>query len=91
MLLINKTTMFKFTGQLLEVAPIKEFQGSKYSSIVIRSEDIADGQMVKYKLDLNKVDHSILSEVLDSEVTVMVKIVKGANSTASLKVVEVMA
>jgi hypothetical protein len=83
--------MFQFRGKLLEVAPVKEYEGSPYSSVVVRSEDVADGQMIKYKLDLKKVDHSVLSDMLDEDLIFMVNIVKGANSTASVKVVGISA
>lgn len=83
--------MLKFTARLLEVAPIKSYEGNEYSSVTLRSDEVCPGQLIKYKLDLNKVHHSSLQEVLDTDVEVVVDIVKGANSTASLKVVGVIA
>jgi len=80
--------MFKITGTLLEVAPVKEFQGSKYSSIVLRSADVADNSLLRYKLDLKSVDYDALVERLDTEIQANVVVERGANQSAMLRVVD---
>jgi len=80
--------MFKITGTLLEVAPVKEFQGSKYSSIVLRSKEVADNSLLRYKLDLKAIDYDALTDLLDSEIEVHVVVERGANQAAMLRVVD---
>jgi len=75
-------------GVLLEVSK-GNYEGNDYASLKLRSVDVADNQILKYKIDLKKVDVDALNEQLDTEVTVNCSVVKGANDAATLKVISV--
>lgn len=78
--------MFQITGQLLEVKQ-GEFQGSTYASLKLRSEDVADNTILKYKVDLKRVSIESLKESLDTEITVDCDLIKGQNDAATIKVI----
>lgn len=75
---------FEVTGRLLEFNE-GTYQGSPYASAKIRSEEIAEGTILKYKIDVKKVPS--LQELLDQEITVDVAIERGMNDTAALRIV----
>jgi hypothetical protein len=78
--------MFSVKGKVLEVNE-GTYEGNAYASVKIRSNDVASNQILQYKVDVKKVDAAKLNAMLDKEVTVQCDIIKGANSTATLKVV----
>lgn len=82
--------MNELSGTLLEISK-GEYQGNPYASIKLRSDDIADGQILKYKVDIKQVDVNSLQAFRDKKVKCAVGIVKGANDSATLKVVKVTA
>lgn len=79
-----KPFTFSVTGKLLEYKE-GEFQGNAYSNCKIRSAQIADNSILKYKIDRKQV--ASMEELLDQEITVDVAIERGPNDTAILKVV----
>lgn len=80
--------MFKIKGVLLEVSS-GEFEGNKYASAKVRSADVAENKILKYKVDLKKVSVEALNELLDNEVVLTCDLSKGANDSAVLKIVDV--
>jgi len=57
-------TELKFKGVLLEYKE-GEYQGSAYTSIKVRSNDIADATILKYKVDPKKTGQ--FKEMIDKE------------------------
>lgn len=80
--------MFKITGLLLETSK-GEYQGNPYASVKLRSKDVVDNQILKYKLDLKKVNYDDVAKLLDQEVECDCAMVKGANDSSAFKVVAV--
>lgn len=78
----------KITGTLLEVKA-DSYQGNDYMNCKLRSKEVADNTILKYKVDINKVKFSDLEDRLDSEVTLVCDVVRGDRDSATLKVVGV--
>jgi len=76
----------KLTGTLLE-ATAGEYQGNPYISIKLRSKEVADNTILKYKVDPKRVSIDVLKESIDTEVTVLCEVLRGQNDLATLKVV----
>lgn len=77
---------FVFKGTLLEY---KEgtFQGNDYTSVKIRSNEIAENSILKYKVDAKSTGK--FGELLDKECEFTVTIASGQNSSATLKITHV--
>jgi hypothetical protein len=80
----------KLKGVLLEISK-GEYEGNAYASVKLRSADIANNQILKYKVDVKRVDVDSLEPFLDHEVKVECSVIKGAYDSATLKVVSVVA
>jgi hypothetical protein len=74
--------MYKLLGRLLEYNE-GEFEGNKYSNVVVRYE----GQLLKFKLDRKQV--ADCKEKVDTDVELTFEVQKGQNSSASIRVVAV--
>jgi len=79
---------FEIQGQLLEVKT-GDYNGSPYASLKLRSSEVADNSILKYKIDVKKVNVPELDRHLDEEVVLRFQVSKGQNDAAILKVVGV--
>jgi len=81
--------MIKFSGKLVEVSEEGSYQGSPYASIKLRTETSRGEEIVKFKLDLKKVNRDEVAQMLDSNVTIGCSLERATGDVASLRVVEV--
>jgi len=63
------------------------FNENPWVQVKLRSLEIADGAILKYKVDAKKVSEEALKAKLDKEVVVDVEVTRGNADLASLKVV----
>lgn len=75
------------SGKLLEVNS-GTYQDSPYVSLRVRSENVANNQIVKYKANPSKVTAEAANALLDKDVNLTFDIVKGFKDAGELKVVE---
>lgn len=78
--------MFPIKARLLEYQK-GEYQGTPYATCKLRSADIANGSILKYKIDVKRVPD--LTDHLDEEIEVTVDVQRGLNDQASLRIVGV--
>jgi len=75
----------KFKAKVVEVAELGEYQGTKYSSVRLRSTEIGNNTILRYKLDLETVKHAEIEKMLDKDIVATVSAVKGQGDLATLK------
>jgi len=79
--LIYTNFMFKVKALILEVAPVKEYEGSKYQTIIARVEN----KLLRFKVDISKVEFK--TEDLDKEFTLSLDLFGSATTSAYVRVV----
>lgn len=78
--------MFSFVAKLLEFQK-GEYQGTPYATCKLRSADIANNSILKFKIDVKRVPD--LEQYLDQDIKVNVDVQRGLNDQASLRIVGV--
>jgi len=76
--------MFTLTARLLEYVE-GEYEGNAYASVKLRADEVAEGSILKYKVDPKRVPN--LKRLVDQEVEVELDVVRGQNDTAGLRIV----
>jgi len=77
--------MFTFKGRLLEVFKGK-VDTTDYATAQVRSDLVADNQILEYKVDLKKVDFDKLASALDKEVSFEVSLVRAKDKKVGVKI-----
>lgn len=77
--------MFELKGRLLEVTG-GVFEGNNWVQCQIRSKEIADGKILKYKVNAKNISKEELDKFLDKDISVECDVVRGSDSTAALRI-----
>jgi hypothetical protein len=82
---MNEPTL-QIKGRVLEVTS-DTYEGNPYGKVKLRSAEVAENKILSYSVNVKKVDMDVFMQSLDKDVTVQCGVQRGANESATLKIV----